>query len=75
MPHVAKNEAPSVGEILDFMRKYSKYTALGYSVDTTRDDYRQWFCACENEQTEIGDLARAMIEELEIVAEGKSCGL
>ena len=35
-----QNEAPSVGEIPEFMRKYPDYIALGYTVDVTRDDYR-----------------------------------
>lgn len=36
----AKNWAPTTAEIMDFMTKYSGYTAHGYTVDLGRGDYR-----------------------------------
>lgn len=34
------NAAPTIAEILDFMTKYSGYTAHGYAVEVERGDYR-----------------------------------
>lgn len=36
----AQNWAPTIGEMIDFMTKYSGYTAHGYVVEIERPDYR-----------------------------------
>lgn len=35
-----QNAAPSIEKIYEFMKKYSEYTAHGYTVTIKRDDYR-----------------------------------
>ena len=35
-----QNDAPTVREILEFMRKHPTFTAHGYAIDKSRDDYR-----------------------------------
>lgn len=39
-PEEHHNDAPTIGEIADFMAKYSGYTVHGYTVDVDRSDYR-----------------------------------
>ena len=39
-PDETQNEAPSVQECYDFMRKYPEFTAHGYLIGKERDDYR-----------------------------------
>ena len=35
-----QNNSPTTEEILEFMKKYPKYTAHGYAVSLDREDYR-----------------------------------
>ena len=39
-PEDCQNHAPSLGEILAFMRRFPDFTAHGYAVDPERNDYR-----------------------------------
>lgn len=39
-PKESQNEAPCIGEFLDWMRKNPDYKAHGYVVSIDRDDYR-----------------------------------
>lgn len=39
-PEETQNFAPTIIEIYEFMKKYPEYTAHGYTVVDTRDDYR-----------------------------------
>lgn len=36
----AQNYAPSVGEFIEFMKKFPEFTAHGYAVSVERSDYR-----------------------------------
>lgn len=35
-----QNDSPTIGEIVDFMKKYDGYTGHGYAVEVEREDYR-----------------------------------
>lgn len=39
-PNDRQNDAPSYGKIVEFLKKYPRFTGFGYAVDVTRDDYR-----------------------------------
>jgi len=39
-PEDKQNDSPTLGEILEFLKKYPAYTAHGYSVSAERPDYR-----------------------------------
>lgn len=39
-PEETQNESPTIREFIEFMKKYAGYTAHGYVVIDTRDDYR-----------------------------------
>ena len=39
-PEECQNDSPTISEFYDFMERYPEYTAHGYTVSDTRDDYR-----------------------------------
>lgn len=39
-PEETQNNSPTIREFIEFMKKYAGYTAHGYVVIDTRDDYR-----------------------------------
>ena len=39
-PEETQNDSPTIREFIEFMKKYAGYTAHGYVVIDTRDDYR-----------------------------------
>ena len=39
-PEERQNNAPTIGEIYNFMKSYPSYTCHGYAVSADRDDYR-----------------------------------
>lgn len=59
-PDEYQNEAPSVGEILDFLNENPDFTAHGYAVTVRRDDYRIILEGVEGNSRDFDQISRFM---------------
>lgn len=59
-PDERQNEAPSIGEILEFLEENPDFTANGYAVTVRRDDYRISIEGVEGNSRDFDQISRFM---------------
>lgn len=59
-PDEYQNEAPPIGEILEFLKENPDFTAHGYAVTARRDDYRISLEGVEGNSRDFDQISRFM---------------
>lgn len=59
-PDEYQNEAPPIGEILEFLKENPDFTAHGYAVTVRRDDYRISLEGVEGNSRDFDQISRFM---------------
>lgn len=59
-PDEQQNEAPPIGEILEFLKENPDFTAHGYAVTVRRDDYRISLEGVEGNSRDFDQISRFM---------------